>query len=78
LGRIIDQHRQYLRQSGTWVQRERYRFQSELEVLIRNELVSRWRSSLSNQRYQELLERLVQRKISPSQAAQALLQESET
>jgi LAO/AO transport system kinase len=78
LGRMIDQHRQFLRQSGTWVQRERYRFQSELEVIIRNELVSRWRSSLSNQRYQEMLERLVQRKISPSQAAQALLQESDS
>jgi LAO/AO transport system kinase len=74
LSRMIDQHRQYLLQSGTWVKRERYRFQAELEVLIRNNLVSRWRSSLSTERYQEILERLVQRSISPSQAAQLLLE----
>jgi LAO/AO transport system kinase len=78
LSRMIDQHRQFLRQSGTWVQRERDRFQAELEVLIRNKLVSRWRSTLSNQSYQEMLERLIQRTISPSQAAQALLQESDS
>lgn len=77
LSHMIDQHRQYLQQSGTWVQRERYRFQAELEVIIRNNLVTRWRSSLSKERYQEMLERLIQRSISPSQAAQLLLQDGD-
>ena len=53
--------------------RDRARLQAELELLIQQNLVSRWRQGVSDSQYQEILETLIARKISPHQAVNALL-----
>jgi LAO/AO transport system kinase len=70
----IARHRQYLEQTGEWQRRERLRLQSELETLVQETLLARWRAGLPETRYQEALNALVERKISPHAAAQSLIQ----
>ena len=73
LCKAIDKHRQFLLSSGEWRRRERFRLQSELETLVQVNLMSRWRANISEERYQNVLEKLVERDISPRQAAKILL-----
>jgi LAO/AO transport system kinase len=72
LSSAIQQHRLYLQQSGTFTQRERLRLQAELEAMVQADLVRRWQAKLPPQEYQEVLERLVQRQVSPQQAVREL------
>lgn len=72
----IAQHRDYLQTTGDWERRERARLQAELEALIRDALVSRWRSSLADGQYQNVLDRLTERQISPYQAVEILYREA--
>lgn len=74
LAQAIDQHRQYLQQSGEWQLRETNRLQAELEAIIHASLVKRWRTSLPESSYQEAVAGLLNRCISPQQAADRLLQ----
>ncbi len=69
----IARHRQYLAGSGEWERRERLRLQSELDVLLQAALVSRWRESVSHEAYQAMVDRLVERRISPRYAVETLL-----
>ena len=73
LGEMIAQHRQYLQQSGNWQHRDRARLQSELEALLRETLVSRWRRTVSEPQYQAVLDLLFKRQISPFQAVERLV-----
>ncbi len=74
----IIQHRQHLEASGEWQQRERSRLETELDALLQATLVSRWRNQISAQEYQRVIARLVDRRISPWQAVQALLDGGQT
>lgn len=76
LTNAIDRHADYLRQSGGWERRERTRLDAELETLIRIELLAQFRESVSSQTYEQALDAVVERKISPWQAAQSLLKEN--
>jgi len=69
----ITRHRAYLHTTGDWQRRERARLHSELEALLRARLVSRWRETVSASQYQQVLDRLVARQISPHQAVNALI-----
>ncbi|HEB64789.1 MAG TPA: methylmalonyl Co-A mutase-associated GTPase MeaB [Chloroflexi bacterium] len=69
----IARHGTFLRQTGDWNRRERVRLQNELDTLLQAALVARWRATLPNGRYGEILERLVARELSPRQAVEALL-----
>jgi LAO/AO transport system kinase len=69
----IEQHRQHLRQSGDWVQRERTRLESEFEGLLTETLVTQFRAHVPNVRYDQVVDRLVQRKLSPWEAVKELL-----
>jgi len=73
LAREIANHREHLERSGDWQRRERARLKSELDLLLQAKLVARWRESVAESRYQEVLEELNQRQISPWQAVSALL-----
>ncbi|MBN2146050.1 MAG: methylmalonyl Co-A mutase-associated GTPase MeaB [Anaerolineales bacterium] len=73
LAQAIAQHLAHLQQSGAWHQRERSRLQAELDLLLQETLVARWRETVTEAEYQAMLDNLVQRKISPHQAVQALL-----
>lgn len=69
----IRKHREFLIDTGEWRRREISRLQSELNHLLKEALVARWRRSVSEDQYREVLSGLVERQISPWQAVAALL-----
>lgn len=66
-------HRDFLKTTGLWQAKEAYRLQKDLEALIRDALVENWRQHLDEDRFSTVLANLVQHKLSPSEALQALL-----
>ncbi len=73
LAEAISRHRDYLERSGDLQRRERARLQAELENLLREMLVARWRAGVHDGFYQAALDRLVTRQLSPRQAVEILL-----
>jgi len=73
LAKAIRQHRTHLMDSGGWQQRDQVRLQSELESLLQSALLNRWRDTVSWERYQQTLDLLTNRRISPLQAVEKLL-----
>ena len=69
----IDKHREYLQKSGNWEKQARLRLMTQLEHLLKAELVSRWRSTVTERHVQTVLARLDRREISPWQAVEMLL-----
>jgi LAO/AO transport system kinase len=70
----IDHHFTSLQNSGEWRYREQLRLKVELDTLLQNVLVARWRSGISDLRYHEVLHSLFQRTTSPWKAVEALLE----
>lgn len=73
LAESISRHVAHLRSSGGWVLRERTRLEVELEALIRDGLMARFIEEISTERYEEALESVIQRKLSPWEAAAMLM-----
>jgi LAO/AO transport system kinase len=69
----IEKHAEHLRLNGEWQRRERARLEAELENLLTESLVKQFRTSLPDSRYEEVVDRLIQRKLSPWEAVKALL-----
>jgi LAO/AO transport system kinase len=69
----IEQHARHLRQSGDWDRRERARLKAEFEALLTETLVRKFRNSVPEDGYDEVVERLVQRTLSPWEAVKELL-----
>jgi LAO/AO transport system kinase len=70
---LITKHLAFLHQTGDWARREQARLEVELDNLIAEELVNRWRTRISEDRYQAVLHELMERRISPHQAVVNLL-----
>ena len=73
LAQAIQQHYTYLQHSGELVQRERSRLQAELELLLREALVARWREGVPAGQYEEALQRIAERRQSPWDAVDELV-----
>ena len=73
LAAAIRAHRAHLMYSGGWQQRDQVRLQSELDALLQSTLLSRWRDTVSRERYQQTLDLLAIRNISPLQAVERLI-----
>jgi LAO/AO transport system kinase len=73
LAAAIDRHREHLQSSGDWERRERARLHAEVEALLRDRLVARWRETITPSRFEETIDRLVGRQLSPHQAVADLL-----
>jgi LAO/AO transport system kinase len=73
LADAIARHVAHLRLSGDWVLRERTRLEVELEALIREGLMNRFREEMKAEAYENMLESVIQRKVSPWEAAAVLL-----
>jgi LAO/AO transport system kinase len=73
LYQAINQHRVHLKDSGILQNKERTRLETELNNLILENLVDRWNNNMNPEAYQEVLNKLLERKISPWQAAEKLL-----
>ncbi len=69
----ISRHRQYLQQSGGWHERERFLLQAELDTILHAALINRWRAGISEDEYRRILNAMLDRQISPHQAAERLL-----
>jgi LAO/AO transport system kinase len=69
----IARHVVYLTQSGDWSVRERARLEVELDALIREELVSRFRQDVPKDQYESMLEKITQRELSPGEAVRILM-----
>lgn len=69
----IRAHRKFLQSSGEWQLRERLRLEADLENLMQATLMARWRISIEDQAYHEILARVTAREISPRQAVLNLL-----
>ena len=52
----IARHAEHLRESGDWTTRERSRLGSELDALLRETLVARFRERVPEIRYEDVLE----------------------
>jgi LAO/AO transport system kinase len=73
LASAIERHARYLRHSGDWARRERARLEVELETLLTERLVGRFRAQVSERYYQETIDQMSRRELSPWAAADMLL-----
>ncbi|HLA07837.1 MAG TPA: methylmalonyl Co-A mutase-associated GTPase MeaB [Anaerolineales bacterium] len=73
LAESIAKHVAHLRLSGDWASRERDRLGSELEAALREELVIRFHRDISKKAYDEVIEKVMSRDLSPSEAVKYLL-----
>jgi LAO/AO transport system kinase len=73
LSEAIAQHVAHLTQSGDWAVRERIRLEVELDALIREELVNRFRQDVLQKHYDDVLEKIIQRELSPGEAVKMLM-----
>jgi LAO/AO transport system kinase len=71
----IDQHELFLKNTGRWRERDTARLQNEFEMLVRETLLGRWKSALSEERYHTVLASLYERKLSPYRALEELLKD---
>jgi LAO/AO transport system kinase len=73
LATAIGKHAEHLHSSGEWGRRERARLEAELEGMLTETLVKRFREGVPDTRYEKMVDRLVQRKVSPWGAVKVLL-----
>lgn len=69
----INHHAKHLRESGDWAVRERSRLGSELDAMLQEMLVMRFREQITEVRYEAVLEKVFRREIAPWEAVQMLL-----
>ncbi len=69
----IARHVAHLTSSGEWAYRERTRLEVELEASVREGLMNRFREDVTAEAYEKALESIVQRKMSPFEAAASLM-----
>lgn len=74
----IASHATYLRQNGDWATRDRARLGSEMDALLQEALMDRFLASIPQEQYDEMIENVVRRNISPYEAVSILLNGSET
>jgi GTPase len=73
LVKAIADHRRHLEATGGWEQRERWRLQTELDLLLQTSLVEGFRLRLPEGAYDQVLDDMLARRISPLQAVEKLL-----
>jgi LAO/AO transport system kinase len=73
LAQAIARHVAHLTHSGGWTIRERARLEVELDALIYEELVSRFRQDVPQKQYDDVLEKIIQRNLSPGEAVKILM-----
>jgi len=69
----IAKHIAHLRQSGDWALRDRARLRSELEAVLQEELMNRFFEEVQEGQYNAMVDKVVQRNISPFEAVEILL-----
>ena len=73
LAESIAKHVAHLHQSGDWAARDRAKLGSELDTLIRDELMSRFLENVQPEKYEEVSEKVLNRNLSPYEAVKVLM-----
>jgi len=73
LAEAIAKHKEHLRQSGDWAARDRARLRSETEALLQNALMDHFFEGVQKKKYDEIIEKVYSRNISPYEAVKYLL-----
>lgn len=73
LAASIARHVSHLHQSGDWAARDRARLISEMEALLRETLTKRFLGTVSQEEYQQLVEQVLNRNLSPYEGVKLLL-----
>jgi LAO/AO transport system kinase len=73
LAESIARHAGHLHSSGDWEARDRARLGSELETALREALMGHFLTTIPKEKYEEIVEKVLNRKISPYEAANFLL-----
>jgi LAO/AO transport system kinase len=73
LAEAIARHIQYLHQSGDWTARDRARLEAELESALRETLIRRFMETVQKNKYEEMVQQVLNRNLSPDEAIHALL-----
>lgn len=73
LAESIARHVAHLRTSGDWAARDRARLGSELETVLREALMGRFMETIQKKKYEEIVEKVLNRNISPYEAVNFLL-----
>jgi LAO/AO transport system kinase len=68
----IAKHEAHIRQNGDWAARDRARLRSELEAALEEELLRRFMSDIPKDRYEEIVEKVIHRNLSPYEAVRML------
>jgi len=69
----IARHEQHLRSSGDWAARERSRLGSELDAMLQEALMVRFREQVPEVQFEKVLEQVYQRELAPWEAVTMLL-----
>ncbi len=69
----ITRHRQYLESTGGWQSRERWRIQTEFDLLLQSMLVRNFQEHLPAGSYDQTLDDILARRLSPFQAVEKLI-----
>jgi LAO/AO transport system kinase len=73
LSDAIAKHASHLFETGDWSARDRARLSSEMEILLREALMDRFLRDISPENYDEVIQKVVSRNISPYDAVKLLL-----
>jgi len=73
LAESIAKHAAHIHQSGEWTLRDRARLGSELEAVLQTELLHQFFENIQKEKYDEIVEKVIQRNISPYEAVRLLL-----
>jgi len=73
LSESIAKHAAHLHQSGDWTARDRARLGSEMEALLQEALMDRFLDDIPHKEYEEIIEKVIHRNLSPSEAVTFLL-----
>jgi LAO/AO transport system kinase len=69
----IQKHKTHLQESGLWQVKEAHRLRRDIEALIRESLVRQWEQTIDNNKFEMVLEKVIERKIAPVEAVRLLL-----
>lgn len=70
----ISDHKKYLQESGLWIKRDQERLRTEVEHQLQAELVKQWKESVSQKKYEAVLQQVFARKVSPGAAILTLIE----
>jgi LAO/AO transport system kinase len=77
LAEQIGKHREYLQSSGGWAERDRARLASELEIILQQTLMEQFRKREPQEHYNEVMQRVFNRSLSPWEAVGLLTKASD-